>query len=271
MNTHIIIGDAHAKPDVDNRRFDWLGQFVVDYHKTNPDENITCIDMGDWEDMPSLSSYDLGKKSYEGRRYKKDLESAWDARQRFINPIRGYSDHLRRNKKRSWFPTMYALGGNHFEGRINRAIELSPMLDGTISVKDGHHSEFGWDYIAFKQPLTLDGISYVHYWQANGTAQPIATGKYPAQVLLREKHCSTVVGHNHKLDIASTLSGDGRRMWGISGGCFLDPDQHEDYAGQNNKDWWKGIIIAKGVKDGDITGGIHIIPISRLQEKYELR
>jgi hypothetical protein len=58
-------------------------------------------------------------------------------------------------------------------------------------------------------------------------------------------------------------------MWGISAGCFLDPDQHEDYAGQNNKDWWKGILVIKDVKDGEIRGGIHIIPIDRLKDKYE--
>ena len=267
--THIIIGDAHARPDISSRRFTWLGQFIVDYHKTNPTENITIIDMGDWEDMPSLSSYDKGTKSYEGRRYKRDLEAAWEARERFVSPILGYNNSQRRNKAKLFSPQMYALGGNHFEGRIKRAIECSPLLDGTIGVADGRHAEYGWDYVPFKEPLTIDGITYVHYWQANGTAQPIATGKYPGQVLLREKHCSTVVGHNHKLDIASSLAGDGRRMWGISAGCFLDPDQHEDYAGQNNKDWWKGILIIKDVKAGEIDGGIHIIPSNRLKEKYE--
>ena len=71
---HLVIGDSHAKPGISNRRFEWLGKLILD---EKPD---VIIDIGDFEDMPSLSSYDVGKKSYEGRRYIKDLESAWEAR-----------------------------------------------------------------------------------------------------------------------------------------------------------------------------------------------
>lgn len=268
-STHIIVGDAHAKPQVSNRRFDWLGRFVLDYGLTNPLEDITLIDMGDWEDMPSLSSYDIGKKCYEGRRYLLDLEAAWDARDRVNKPIDAFNAKAARNHERRFRCRKVAIGGNHFERRIERVVEGSPMLDGVISVADNHCAEYGWEYIPFLTPITLDGITYVHYWQGRGTSQPIGMGKFSAAVLLREKHTSTITGHNHVLDFATALNANGKRILGISAGCYLDPDQIEDYAGQNNNNWWRGIIVLRNVTEGWPQGGIQIIPIEELQEKYE--
>lgn len=270
MQTHIIVGDAHAKPGVSNRRFKWLGQYVLDYVKSNPKEQVTLIDMGDWEDMESLSSYDIGKKSYEGRRYNLDIEAAHDARSLVNGPIDAYNERAKRLHERRLTLRKVALGGNHFERRIQRAVEDSPLLDGVIDVSHNGCVAFGWDYVPFLEPITLDGITYVHYWQGNGTSNPIGMGKYPAQVLLREKHTSTVTGHNHILDFATTLNAKQERMIGISAGCYLDPDQHENYAGQNNKNWWRGIIVLKDVVNGWPNGGFEVIPITELQRKYEV-
>ncbi len=268
MQTHIIVGDAHAKPEVSNRRFDWLGQFVLDYGLSHPDEDVTLIDMGDWEDMPSLSSYDIGKKCYEGRRYKLDLEAAWDARARVNKPIDDFNAKAKKNHERRFSVRKVALGGNHFERRVQRVTENSPMLDGVVGVADNRCADFGWEYVPFLTPIVIDGISYVHYWQGQGTSQPIGLGKFSAQVLLREKHTSTITGHNHKLDFATALNGNGERLLGISAGCYLDPEQHEDYAGQNNANWWRGIIVLRGVDKGWPHGGFTIVPIEELQRKY---
>jgi hypothetical protein len=265
---HIIVGDAHSKPEVDNRRFDWLGKVIVDTAKHNPDATIKVIDMGDWEDMPSLSSYDIGKKCYEGRRYKKDLSAAWDARERVGSAIARYKDQCRRSKQRQVPIQLYALGGNHFERRIDRAIESSPLLEGTISVQDGRTEEFGWEYTPFLKPKEIDGISYVHYWQGNGTSQPIGMGKYPAQVLIREKHSSTVTAHNHIWDVAITRNGRGDRIFALSAGCYLDPEQEEHYAGQNNKNWTRCLTILYDVKDGFPEGGFDLMTIEEIQRRY---
>jgi len=268
ITDHIVIGDAHARPDVPNDRFTWMGNFVRDYIEAHRDHNIVVIEMGDWEDMESLSSYDMGKKSYEGRRYKRDLEAAWDAREKFIAPIRRSLNPSRSSGKRKGNVSFYALGGNHFEGRILRVIEATPLLDGTISVEDGRHKEFGWEYVPFLEPLTVNGVTYVHYWQGRGTGQPIASGKAPARTLLREKHCSTVVGHNHISDVASEITASGDRIWGVSAGCALDPSQIENYAKQNNKDWYRCINVFRDVHNGDFRGGYEIIPMSKLKEWY---
>lgn len=268
-NMHIIVGDAHAKPDVPNRRFRWLGNLVVDYCSRFPEFDITVIDMGDWEDMPSLSSYDIGKRSYEGRRYQKDIEAAVEARAEFGNAIARYNDKRKASKRRAISPRLVSLGGNHFERRIERAIEDSPLLEGTISIEDGRAAAYGWEYVPFLTPKEIDGIAYVHYWQGRGTSQPVGMGKYPAQTLLREKHCSTVVGHNHIWDVAVGRDGLGKRLFALSAGCYLDPEQHESYAGQNNQDWTRCITILYDVSEGFPRGGFEMIPIQKIQELYD--
>jgi hypothetical protein len=65
--THLIIPDPHASPDHNNDRALYLGELIMDI---KPDL-VLC--MGDGPDMPSLSSYDKGKKSFQGRTYKADV------------------------------------------------------------------------------------------------------------------------------------------------------------------------------------------------------
>ena len=63
-------------------------------------EKIICI--GDFADMSSLSSYDRGTKSFEGRRYVKDIEAAKEAMGRFLQPIREYNASQRKNGKKQY-------------------------------------------------------------------------------------------------------------------------------------------------------------------------
>lgn len=259
MSTYLLIGDAHAKPNTDLARFHWLGRFIVD---RKPD---VIIDMGDWEDMPSLCKYDKGTKSYEGRRYKLDVAAAWRAREIVDSHISHYNDRQRRLKERLYKPTLYSLGCNHFEKRVRRTIEYSPELEGMISDNDHRCADWGWERIDFLEPLVSDGFVFSHYFQGNGTANPIGMGKFPANILLREKHCSSVMGHNHLLDVSTTLDGRDNRLWAFSTGCFFD--QWEDYAGRNNLTWWRGLVVLNDVKDGDISG-YETISLQKLQQQY---
>src|SRR6187549_1879799 len=81
----LVLPDVQAKPGVDFSFLSRIGQYAVD---KKPDV-IVCI--GDFADMPSLSSYDKGKKSFEGRRYKRDVEAAQFAMQAFLKPINDYN------------------------------------------------------------------------------------------------------------------------------------------------------------------------------------
>ena len=99
MATHLVMGDPHCTPKASNDRFLWAGKLA---HELKPD---TIICMGDFASMDSLSSYDKGKKSFEGRRYRKDIDHAHNALEKFNKGLNG-----RRSRK-------IMLLGNH-EDRI---------------------------------------------------------------------------------------------------------------------------------------------------------
>ena len=87
----LIIPDAHASPGYDNERFTAVGQFLMDERP----EYVVCL--GDWADLPSLSSYDKGTRGFEGRRYSKDVKAVIDAQEKLFAPIkrmRGYKPKL---------------------------------------------------------------------------------------------------------------------------------------------------------------------------------
>jgi hypothetical protein len=145
---HLIIPDCQVKDGVSLDYLDWIGQYIVD-KKPNV---IVCI--GDFADMPSLSSYDKGTKSFEGRRYKKDIEVTKAAMTRLLTPMREYNERARRNKDKTYRPRMVLTLGNH-EQRITRAVESDPKLDGTISIDDLQYKQNGWEVFDFLKPVVV--------------------------------------------------------------------------------------------------------------------
>ncbi len=125
----LIIPDAHAAPDYDNERFTAAGQFVMDERP----EYVVCL--GDWADLPSLSSYDKGTRGFEGRRYQKDVASAVDAQEKFFAPIKKFNEQKRKNKEKQYKPKLIMCLGNH-EDRITRATQFAPELHGAIGIED---------------------------------------------------------------------------------------------------------------------------------------
>ena len=114
--THLVIPDCQVKDGVDLSYLKWVGQYIVD---KQPD---VIVNIGDFADMPSLSSYDVGRKSFEGRRYKTDIDVTHRAMDMLLDPMRTYNERQRRNKEKQYKPRMVLTLGNH-EERISRAID----------------------------------------------------------------------------------------------------------------------------------------------------
>jgi len=91
---HLVIPDTQIKPDKPMDHMLWAGKYAC---AVKPD---TIIHIGDHWDMPSLSSYDVGKKSFEGRRYSADVEAGNEAMQLFTDCIRAEQARQRKLKKR---------------------------------------------------------------------------------------------------------------------------------------------------------------------------
>jgi len=241
-NTHMVIGDQHAKPKESLERFSILGEFALKYR---PDEIIA---MGDWADMPSLSSYDVGKKSFEGRRYNDDIEACRDALAAFSAPIYAYNRNQSRNRKVQYKPTMTMLGGNHDEARINRVIESDPKMEGTISVDDLGYEDFGWEYQPFLMPKNIDGVLYNHYFISGIMGRAIG-GQNSAKSIINTNMVSSTAGHSHVFDYANRTTPEGKRIHGLVAGCYFEDTM--DYAKSVEHLWWRGIQLCHNVKDGD--------------------
>jgi hypothetical protein len=228
----LVIGDPHAKPGVSNRRFDWLGRYIAD---TAPK---VVVNMGDLFDMESLSSYDKGKKSFEGRRYAKDIEAGNEALDRISRKIKGM------RKK----PRLVSLIGNH-EQRIMRACDEHPELDGKLGYHDFQFRENGHEVVDFLDPVVIAGFAFAHYFGSGLMMRPIG-GENHAVTLLKTQFMSCVQGHTHLKAEAERTRADGQKIQGFVAGCYLDPDQKESYAGRANVMWYRGLLHLKDVENG---------------------
>lgn len=258
MTTHLIIGDAHIDPDISNERFEWLGNLIVD---RLPE---VIVQMGDWADMKSLCSYDKGKKDFEGRKYERDIAAANDALDIIQAKIAKYNENARKSKKEKYKPRMVALGGNHDEGRINRLVNLHAEFEGVFSVSNIKFREHGWEYVPYEKPIEIDGVWYCHNFPTGNSGEPIS-GINIAQALIAKNMVSSTVGHAHTFDIAMRATPGGRRIWGLSAGCFFDHKM--DYAkATQDRFWWSGIVLKKNVVDGNYSH--EVLTINEMKDLY---
>lgn len=232
-----VIPDCQIKP---GDSYVYLG-FAGTYIAEKKPEYIVCL--GDFADMPSLSSYDVGKKSFEGRKYSDDILSAREAMQWFLRPIRSEQERLRRNKDKGWNPKLIFTLGNH-EDRINRAIENDRKLEGLISTKDLGYEEFGWTVVPYLEPISIEGVSFCHYFVSGVLGRPVTS----ARMLLTKKHMSCVAGHQQGRDIAYSQRADGKHLTAIITGSFYEHD--EQYLNAQSNNHWRGMWFLNEVRDG---------------------
>jgi hypothetical protein len=253
MTKHLVIPDTQVKPDQSIEHLRWAGQYAVD---KKPD---VIVMIGDWFDLPSLSSYDVGTRSFEGRRYTNDIEAGVAAMEMFMRPIKDEQNRLIRNKDKRWNPRLVFTLGNH-ENRIERATNADPKLDGLISYRDFQLEEFGWEVYPFLEPVIIDDIAYAHYFTSGVMGRPVSSAK----LMLQKKYMSCVMGHVQDRDIAYARKADGTNMLGLFSGIFYQHD--EDYLNPQTNGSWSGIWMLNEVKNG----GCDELPVSinYLREKY---
>jgi hypothetical protein len=217
-------------------------------------------------DMPSLSSYDKGKKAFEGRRYWRDVASVIDAQERMFGPLRSYNaDRAASKKKQLRITTVHTLG-NHDDARIKRLCELHPELDGTISIDNLKYDEY-WDHVVpFKEVVNLNGVAVSHYFTTGIKGAPVG-GENPARTLLLKNHMSSIQGHTHTWDLKELSSVGGDKMFGLVGGCFVHDDMVEDW----NRDtihFWNNCVTVITDLDKGSYDSIHKYSASSLLKTY---
>lgn len=233
--THLVIPDVQAKHGNDFTYLKCLGNFIVE---KQPDV-IICI--GDFADMESLSSYDRGLKSFEGRSYQKDIWAAREAMDALLEPLYRYNKTAKRNKQKQYKPRMVLTLGNH-ENRINKVINEDRKLEGLISTDDLPYQD--WEVFSFLDVVVIDGIAYSHYFTSGCMGRPITS----AQALLSKKHMSCFAGHQQGRQIAYGKRADGVEITSIICGSFYE--HNEDYLGAQGNQHYRGFYVLHDVRDG---------------------
>lgn len=250
----LVIPDMQVKPGVNTDYINDIAAYILD---KQPD---VIINLGDMADMPSLSSYDVGKKAFEGRRYKDDVESVIDAQMKLFTPLAQYQERQRINKKKVYTPRTVILLGNH-ENRINRAVNNDPKLDGVLSIDDLGYKTF-WDEVYdFLDVVEINGVAFSHYFTTGLAGRPSST----ANAQLNKQHQSCIAGHQQGLQIAMSNSAAGKRITSIiAGSCYK---HEEEYLGAQGNKHWRGVLMLHSVKDGEFD--LVSVPLDYLENKYK--
>ena len=237
MRKHLVIPDCQVKPGVPLEHLDWLGEYIV---AKQPD---VIVQIGDFADMESLCSYDTGKKSFEGRRYKNDISIARKGMERLLGPFKRFNALAVKGGRKRYNPRLVLTLGNH-EDRITRAIESDPKLEGVLSIKDLGYEDFGWEVSPFLQPVQIDGILYNHYFPTGQMGHPCSS----ARAILNKYHTSCFAGHQQGRDIAYARKGYDETITAIICGSYYLHE--EEYLNPCTNRHWRGIYVLHEVKNG---------------------
>lgn len=232
---HLVIPDVQAKHGEDFTFLSYIGQYIID---KKPE---VIVNLGDFVDMESLSSYDVGKKSFEGKRYVKDIEAARQAMDSLMSPIREFNIKARKNKEKLYKPRLVLTLGNH-EQRILRAIENDPKLEGLIKYEDLPYKD--WEVHDFLKPVFIDGISYCHYFPTGVMGRPASS----AGAMVSKLHMSCVAGHQQGKQVAYGKRPDGSTITCIiAGSCY---EHNEGYLDHQTNNHFRGLVMLHEVKNG---------------------
>ena len=243
--TILVIADTQAKPTESLEYMLWIGKYVADI---KPD---VVVHIGDHYDMPSLSSYDKGKASAEGRRFVDDL-NAGNKGLELLN--------LAMHKDPTYNPRKIFCKGNH-EHRIDRYVEDNPELIGVVGTELLPLEAYGWEVHDFLHPVEIEDIYFVHYLANPMTGKPYSG---TASSILKTVGKSFVVGHKQVLDITIRPTIDGRQQIGIiNGACY---PFEEKYKGVFGNVHYRGITVLTEVKEG--FGLPSFVSLDYMKEKY---
>ena len=250
----LIIPDIHASPDYKMDHCKWLSRYIID---EMPD---TIVDLGDRADMASLSSYDVGMVSGEGKRYRDDIKAAKKCTRLLNSEIDAFNKKSSKWKKKMYKPDRYLTIGNH-EERINIAANKSPAMFGHITLDDLKYDEMDWKTVPFGETLILNDVAYKHYFTSGIMGRPIG-GEHHAASLVKKNYHSCVTGHSHMRSFYETLRADGKKVFGLVAGCYFPHDM--TYTNESGR-YWRGVVM---LDDYGGTSNPHFISLDYIKKNY---
>jgi hypothetical protein len=254
VKRHLLIPDAQLKPGVPTQHIDCAAQAITEYL---PD---VVVVIGDWWDLPSLSSYDKpGGLKLEDARIKDDIDVGNDAFERLVKPME--AEIKRRKRPRGvapWNPRRVFCEGNH-EDRADRVVKNDAKFEGVVD--SNNLLTPGFERHEFLEIVTIDGLAYSHYFAAQGSGKPIG-GSIENQ--LNKIGRSFVAGHVQGLAYSLKQYPDNVTRHGLTAGSFYLHD--EEYRGPQANSEWRGIVCLNEVRDG--TYDIMPLSMSYLRRRF---
>lgn len=225
---HFLIPDTQVKAGVPLDHFDWIGAAIREY---KPD---VVTHLGDHWDFPSLSGY-ASPVEMEGQRFEDDLQAGNEALRRLHRQMGRF--HGRK----------ILLRGNH-EDRLTRALAANPKWAGAIGFHQLADRTLGWEVVDYfmgsPQPITVDGVTYAHYFANPNTGKPIG-----GTITNRLAKIGTTFVQGH---VQGYLAGNVQFATGlvkhgiVAGSCYI---HDESYKGVAN--WhWRGVVVLNEVRNG---------------------
>jgi len=249
----LVLPDVQFRPGDSTNFLRNIGQYIVD---KQPD-CIVCL--GDFADMASLSSYDVGKKSFEGKRYIKDVEATHVAMEALLGPLNEYNASAKKNKTKQYKPRRVMLYGNH-EHRIEKAVNNDAKLEGVLKLDDLGYKSFGWETYPFLEVMVIEGVAFSHYFTSGMLGRPCSS----AAAQLSKKHMSCVAGHQQGLQISTSVRADGKKITSvIAGSCY---ESEHDYLGPQGNTHWRGALMLHNLNDGEFD--LVPLPLHYINNKY---
>ena len=243
--TILVIADTQAKPTESLEYMLWIGKYIAD---VKPD---VVVHIGDHYDMPSLSSYDKGKASAEGRRFVDDL-NAGNKGLELLN--------LAIHKDPTYKPRKVFCKGNH-EYRVDRYVEDNPELKGTLGTEFLPLEKYGWEVYDFLKPVEIEGIFFVHYLANPMTSKPYSG---TAANILKTVGKSFVVGHRQVVDCTIRPTIDSKLQLGIvNGACYPFDEGYKGYQGNHH---FRGVTVLTEAYDGFACPSF--VSLDYMKEKY---
>lgn len=252
MTKHLVLPDTQIKYGEDLSFLTWIGKYIVE---KRPD---VIIQLGDFADMTSLSTYDVGKKSFEGQRYVKDIEAAHKGMELLLKPLIDFNNKARKNKEKQYRPRKILTLGNH-EQRIERAVNNDSKLEGLIKYEDLPYSS--WEVYPFLQPVFIDNIAYCHYFPTGVMGRPTTS----ATAMVSKLHMSCIAGHQQGKQIAYAKRPDGSVITCIiAGSCY---EHNETYLDIQSNNYWRGIVVLNEVDNGSFDE--MFVSLGYLKKRYD--
>ncbi len=247
----MVIGDLQVKPGLNTDHIRHCGQLAAD---KQPE---VIVQIGDWNDNLSLSSYDRGKAAAENRRHTADYAA-------FTASVDLFMETLSRAK--GYKPRLVFTRGNHCE-REDRYEFDHPELTGTIPKSHEYLQKQGWECYPYLKPVTIDGVSYCHIHPrtmgGKVTTSSLRFGAPDAKTMVRANMCSVTAGHSPGVQYHVQAVGSRLYHGLILGSTYK---HNESFMSPVGNSYWRGCVMKNRVRNGQYDPCF--ISLGYLKEKY---